>query len=336
MSRETSFALNSQIKVGYTEKRGNAWWYRESLDTGKFPSHFEGPVPFEACEDLINWDALESPGYFYLPDGQLAAAQNHKFYYRSDNHHVLGVHGNGHMSHPYREWLFDNAAVLLGSELNIGQFGLLRGGAQAFLGIEMADTLTTYAGVDFRPQLLMATSFDGSLASTSKLLSTIVLCDNTLTAGLSERAASYRVKHSSKSVFNSDKARETLGLVEAYGASMQQRIDDLAKAPVSPDRFQKVIEILVPKSSDTKRANTLHANKIDALWTMWKDDKRVAPWRGTEFGVVQLFNTFAHHGARVAGAHRGDRNMERMITNDKAKSFAAVDASSLSALALTR
>ena len=47
---------------------------------------------------------------------------------------------------------------------------------------------------------------------------------------------------------------------------------------------------------------------------LWIDDQRVAPWRGTAYGVLAAANTYAHHYAPVRGATRVERNAERLVT----------------------
>lgn len=44
MSAETLTHLNSQTLIGYTNKRGRAWHYREELQ-GDEPNHYPGAVP---------------------------------------------------------------------------------------------------------------------------------------------------------------------------------------------------------------------------------------------------------------------------------------------------
>ena len=44
MSKETMEWLNSNILVGFTAERGNAWHYRADLQ-GTEPNHYEGAIP---------------------------------------------------------------------------------------------------------------------------------------------------------------------------------------------------------------------------------------------------------------------------------------------------
>jgi hypothetical protein len=65
---------------------------------------------------------------------------------------------------------------------------------------------------------------------------------------------------------------------------------------------------------------------------MYVRDPRVAPWKGTAFGVLQAFNTWNQHEAQVRkGVPRFERNMENVI---KGK-FAQADNAVLAAITAT-
>ena len=57
----------------------------------------------------------------------------------------------------------------------------------------------------------------------------------------------------------------------------------------------------------------LAATASDDLTRLWDHDARVAPWRGTAWGVVQAVNTYVHHEQTVRGTDRADRNMLRAV-----------------------
>ncbi len=54
-------------------------------------------------------------------------------------------------------------------------------------------------------------------------------------------------------------------------------------------------------------------NERDSLQRLYHFDNRVAPWQGTAFGVLQAFNTYAHHESMVRGAERAERNMANAV-----------------------
>jgi len=56
-------------------------------------------------------------------------------------------------------------------------------------------------------------------------------------------------------------------------------------------------------------------NKRAELVNLYNFDERVAPWKGTQYGVAMAFNTWRQHNATVRkGVPRGVRNMENLVT----------------------
>ena len=63
MTTETINDLNKNMLIGFTEKRGNAWHYRESAQ-GEEPNHYVGAVPLEDVRRrLFSWKAVEEVMY---------------------------------------------------------------------------------------------------------------------------------------------------------------------------------------------------------------------------------------------------------------------------------
>ena len=315
MSRETLVHLNTNTLIGFTDKRGNAWHYRAELQ-GEQSNHYPGAIPTEHVEQrLFGWDALESPMYVEFGGG-LVLAPDRKAIVRSDNGHVLGVFKDGYEQHPYRQWLIKAVENLLDDGLSIGSAGLLKGGAVAWVSVEVPDNLTTKEGVVFRPNLLAVTSFDGSLATTYKRVVTNVVCDNTMAAALGENGQHLKVKHSKYSKLRLAAARDALDLVLATADEFENRVQALCAVDVSDKAWAQFLDAHAPMPAEVGRSRTMAENKRDSLTKLWNHDVRVSPWRNTAYGVVQAVNTYAHHEQTVRGATRAERNMLRAVTGE--------------------
>lgn len=335
MSQETLNWLNTMTLVGFTEKRGNAWHYRAD-EQGSESNHYIGAIPLADVERrLFNFDV--TPSAIYVPrlsaDGvDFAEVPGRKAMMTSDTQEVLGIFKDGYQGHSYREWLLENVATILDDDLNIGSAGLLRNRAQAWVQVEMPESIETPGlGVTFRPNLLACTSFDGSLATTYKRTVTVVVCDNTMSAGLSERGQTYKVKHSKYSGARIGDAREALDIVHTIADDFAAELDRLCNWEISDGAWGKFLDayVPVPDAEDNRRGNTVATDKRSTLNALYRHDDRCAPWMGTAFGVLQTTNTYAHHFAQVrGGTPRAVRNMENVVT-DK---FANADAQVLSLL----
>lgn len=319
MSRESSEWLNQNVLVGYTDERGTAWHYRRSAQ-GAEPNHYPGPIPVEDVKRrLFGWQPVSIPMGGNLQD--LLGADNpvwktytdHQLIVRSDTLDLLGKFKDGFTIHHYDEWLLNKVSNLLDADLHIGSAGLLKNGAVAWVSIEMAETITA-AGVRFRPYLLAATSVDGSLSSTYKPVVQLVVCDNTMDIALGESGAAVKIKHSRHSKFKVAEVRDALGIVHQAADEFSAEVERLTRIEV-PDRVWSVfLDEYTPIPAQKGRSRTIAENTRAELERLWNHDQRVAPWRGTAFGVHQATNTYLHHYATIRNVGRAERNMDNVLS----------------------
>lgn len=317
MSRETMEWLNSNTLIGFTDNRGHAWHYRAE-DQGNESNHYPQAVPVADVERrLFHWQAIEGElrATALTPDGVLSVVDaDRKAIMRSDNGHVMGIFKQGYAVHQFKDWLLDNVSNLLDDSLSIGSAGLLKQGAVAWVSVEVPDTIVTPEGVAFRPNLLACTSHDGSLATTYQRVVTNVVCDNTMSAALSESGQKIRVKHTRHSNLKLTDAREALEIVHSIADDFMREVAELTNITVSDGDWAKFLDTLVPLPEDEGRGYTMAENKRADMSSLWNGDPRVTPWKNTAWGVVQAVNTYTHHVGIVRGAERAERNMLRAVS----------------------
>jgi len=233
-----------------------------------------------------------------------------------DTYEVLGVVSTSYAPHQYEDVLLKQIANIIDdSELAIGSAGLLKGGAIAWVQIEMPENLKV-ADVEFRPHLLATTSFNGSIATTYKRCVTVVVCDNTRAAALREEGQEYRIRHTANSQMRIAEARDALNVVFRLGESFTKEIEQLLAHKVSDPMFTKFVERIVPLRQDASKTATTKAETDRAeFMRLWNGDPRVAPWKGTAFGAVQAVNTYRQHIRPTRGdTIRAERNMMDNLT----------------------
>lgn len=311
MSEETSRWLNRNTLIGYTEKRGKAWHYRAS-DQGDEPNHYTGPIPVEDVRRrLLGWEAVEVS--MLVPAGLDGASvrqvPGRKVLLHSGNGDVLGIHKSGYRVHQFDEWLLQNVANILDADLGIGSAGLLRQAAVAWVQVEVPDTITTPEGVAFRPNLLACTSHDGSLSSTYARTVTNVVCDNTMAAGLAEQGQKVKIRHSRNSHLRITEAREALAIIHTIADDFAAEVAALCSAKVTDAHLARFLDEWAPVPAAKSQKKTMAEGKRTVLSDLWTNDPRVAPWAGTEWGVVQMVNTFTQHEKQIRGMSRPERNM---------------------------
>ena len=330
MSQETSTWLNTQTLIGHTDRRGHAWHYRAE-DQGDESNHYPGPVPVEDVRRrLFGWDAVPRPVAVQLPadiatataitdDGEpvrYAEVPGRQAITRSDSGAVLGIFAEGYRVHQFSTWLLDTVSTILDDSLSVGSAGLLKGGAVAWVSVEVPETITTPEGVAFRPNLLACTSHDGSLATTYKRVVTNVVCDNTMSAALrSERGQQVKVRHSRNSAGRLTEVRDALALVHTIAEDFAAQVAELSRVAVSDAQWRAFLDAHapLPDGRTPSRSRTMAETKRLELSRLWNHDARVTPWRGTGWGVVQAVNTYTHHVQTVRGMDRAERNMLRAV-----------------------
>lgn len=326
MSAESSIWLNTQTLIGFTLKRGNAWHYRAE-DQGAESNHYPDAIPVEDVRRrLFDFRAVDAPLFtrWRKADGTVyyAPFEGYKGIVATDDKSSLGVHGEGYRIHQYDEWLLDNVATLLDSDVAIGSAGLLRGRRQAWCSVEVPENITTPEGVVFRPNLLAVSSTDGTLKTTYKRVVQNVVCDNTLAAGMSEAGQDFAVKHTRHSHLRITDARQAVGILFEIADDFAREVAELTASRVSDYEFKSLLDVLIPVKTENGvpvDGQTRALNKRDELTGLYHYDPRCAPWQGTAYGVLQTFNTYNHHVRTIRSSngeevHRGIRNMANAIS----------------------
>jgi phage/plasmid-like protein (TIGR03299 family) len=317
MSTETSLWLNQNTLIGYTNKRGTAWHYRAS-DQGDEPNHYETAVPLDdVVRRLFHWKATELPLIIPVPGPSgvtYKTVPDRKVIARDDSYDVLGVFKDGYTPHQYEEWLLNSVSSILDDDLKIGSAGLLKNGAIAWVSVEMEDNLVSSSGIEFRPHLLATTSFDGSISTTYKPVSTFVVCDNTRSAALAEATAAFKIKHTKNSAVRLVSAREALGVMERLGDDIMEQIEALDAVKVSDATWERFLRELVKDEAATDTGKKRAEHTRNQLRSLYRHDDRVAPWAGTAFGVSQAVNTWRQHVRPTRKVGAAERNMLDLVT----------------------
>lgn len=316
MSRETSEWLNRQTLIGNTAIRGTAWHYRIE-NQGDESNHYPYAIPVEdVLRRLFNFEVVESPLYLRRPSGEYVEVPGRKAMVRDDTFDTLGIFKASYSGHQYHEWLLENVAMILDDELGISSAGLLRNGGQAWVEVSVPETVTTPEGVEFLPNLLATTSFDGSLATTYKKTRQDTVCDNTRDAALEGEGEHFKVRHSKWSGYKIGNAREALAIIHTMTEDFIKEIAELTAWKVSDADFEKHTQLMIPIDDEKSKAGITKAmNKRGEIINLYRNDLRVAPWNGTAYGVSQAYNTWRHHYATVKkGVPRAVRNMENVVT----------------------
>lgn len=306
------------LLTGFAEKRQHIWG-----------ASTEGPIPFEFARKMIGWTPLEAEvhGTLLLPDGVRTVTDGtRKMLVHPTTMRPLAVHGAGYTVHPYADTLLNQASLIADGEVGLARVGTLRGGKQAFVQYELGDNVTAGSkgaeGVEFRPFLNAATSVDGSLATTFFVGTTVIVCENTLAAALSQSkrdGSQIKVRHTVNSRLQITEAREALGILFKIADSFSEEVVKLTAEYVSDQKWAGFLDAIAPVENKEGRALTMAENRRAQLNSLWNTDERVAPWRNSAWGVLAAVNTHSHHFQTVKNTSREERNAARILDGSLAK-----------------
>ena len=252
---------------------------------------------------------------------------------------VLNVASAGFNTASFAKVLLDNTIEIVGGGDNVvcTGAGVLKWGKIGYIEVSIPETMHDPAsGIEYRPNLLGSTSFDGSVGTRWDKTITNVVCDNTHQWALSQasdKTGSFKIKRTKNFVARMTDARQALGLLEQAGNEFLEVTHEWMKIPVSPKQFLKFLEVIVPvpelkviekdvvglseqgeqivlkEQRVSTKGQTQALNKRDVMSKLYFEDSRVSPWTGTKLGVAQMVNTWAQHEQTMKGAKAHDGNV---------------------------
>ena len=338
MSKETLEWLNKNTLIGFSDEFGKAWHHVDG------DNHWDGPVPVDRVKKLFDWEAVRLPIVVVSDetdvdvdvDVDVPEFDTSRFVAicHPENGTVFQIASNRYEIHQYDEWLVEQVMALIDvseGELTIGSAGLLANGGQAWVQVRPPESLVV-GGDEQVPWILATTSHDGSLATQYKGQRQRVVCDNTLSIGLSERTNEFRVRHTSNSRLLLAQAREALEIIYGQQDEFDEQVERLLNSEFSNDQFMGTVDELHPIPAanideDGKVTNERARNKVlrtrAELERFWFEDPRVAPWTGTVWGAWQAHNTWWHwsrtHGTGGDDELLKSRQVKDMVTGDTEK-----------------
>lgn len=160
----------------------------------------------------LAYTVLESPVLYNTPAvSGLQAWPNRKVLHRSDTGAPLAVVSDG-----YRVVQPGEVMAFMGRIAEVGGFemetaGALSDGKRIWALARVNNGADVVEGDRVRPYVLLATSYDGSMATIGKRTDIRVVCNNTIMRAMGESGHAVRVLHSER--FDPDAVRLELGIV---------------------------------------------------------------------------------------------------------------------------
>lgn len=151
--------------------------------------------------------------------------------------------------------------------------------------------------------LMGATSHDGSLAQTLKLVDTRVVCANTLAVAIRESGMAIRIKHTTNAKARMDTAIKLMSNVTDTARSIKEKMERLAARKLTRESVEHILDRLFPKSADEKANQTRRDNTLVEVMELYaSNDKNSYPSiQGTAYNLFNSITEYADHFRTARG-----------------------------------
>lgn len=264
------------------------------------------PIEAWARAAGMDWQIRETPVRFLSDQaGALGAIQTfdeQKVLYRSDTQLPLSVVGARYQVVQPREVLefYRDLVAVSGYELETA--GVLKAGRR-FWALARTGQETVLKGRDLvRGYLLLASSCDGSLATTATPTTVRVVCQNTLGIALNGATGAVKVPHSTR--FDADAVKQQLGVAVSQWDGFMYRMKTLAERKVkSHEAMNYFLKVLChadgPGDGRMKLSNERALKKVQAMYDGQGRGAEVGASQDTAWGLLCAITEFVDHERRA-------------------------------------
>lgn len=264
------------------------------------------PLEIWQREAGMNWYIQESPVHFKADTiGNLSTIHSfpdQKVLYRSDTKAPLSVVSQRYQVVQPREVLefYRDLSERSGYELETA--GVLKGGRKFWALARTGQTTALKGNDQVNGYLLLATSCDGTLATTATPTTVRVVCHNTLTISLNSATRAIKVPHNTR--FDSQAVKKQLGIAVSQWDEFMYQMRTLAERRVQwPEAMGFFMNVLcdtnvydpIPKVQANKRA----MEKVQSLYEGKGRGSDMESARGTAWGLLNAVTEYVDHERRA-------------------------------------
>lgn len=293
--------------IDFSNNRSNIAFVGEVPWHGLGQKVTEGaPIEIWAKEAGLDWTAEQARVQFEHQG--LMHKGDSKILFRSDTHAQLGIVSDRYkIVQPAEVLEFYRDLVAL-EGWNIEVAGSLAGGKRIWALAKTGAEFRVRGSVDaVENYLLLATSFDGSMATVGKFTNVRVVCQNTLSASLSGGgAATVSVPHSAE--FRPTEMKRRLGIFEESMLVFQEQADALAGEKVSDKTATRfLLDMLAGEGVDPRDLSTRTANTVKGVFDLYKGRGKGSTLPTAQDTLWGLLNAVTEHVDHYQGRSNDTR-----------------------------
>ena len=266
------------------------------------------PIEVWAQKAGMDWQILETPVCFMAEKagalGSIKTFPEQKVLYRSDSHKPLSVVSDRYQVVQPREVLefYRDLTEISGYELETA--GVLKEGRK-FWALARTGKETVLKGNDcVKGYLLLATSCDGTLATTATPTTIRVVCNNTLSIALNGATSAIKVPH--RTSFDAQAVKKQLGVAVSQWDGFMYRMCTLSERKVkSHEALNYFLRVLC--NSDTAQdsgrglVNERALKKVQAMYEGHGRGAELDAAKGTAWGLLCSITEYVDHEKRSRG-----------------------------------
>ena len=266
------------------------------------------PIEVWAEKAGMDWQILETPVCFMAEKagslGSIKTFPEQKVLYRSDSHKPLSVVSDRYQVVQPREVLefYRDLTEISGYELETA--GVLKEGRK-FWALARTGKETVLKGNDcVKGYLLLATSCDGTLATTATPTTIRVVCNNTLSIALNGATSAIKVPH--RTSFDAQAVKKQLGVAVSQWDGFMYRMRTLSERKVkSHEALNYFLRVLCNSDTaqDTGRGlvNERALKKVQAMYEGHGRGAELDAAKSTAWGLLCSITEYVDHEKRSRG-----------------------------------
>jgi phage/plasmid-like protein (TIGR03299 family) len=246
----------------------------------------------------MTWMAKESPILFNNGNDMPTVFPDKKALFRSDTNFPLSIVGKDYKIVQPGEILDFFDELLQRHDMKMDTAGCLFSGKRFFASAKLGDDIEIISGDKIKGHLLLTTSLDGTLATTGKVVSTRVVCNNTLTMALNESSKNM-VKVSHATEFDATSAKIDLGLIEETRGTFIENMRKLASASCTDsDALKFYQDMYYNKDVAADEQHGSIEKKVREMFNSYLNGAGANFHRGSLYGVLQGVTDYHTHSVK--------------------------------------
>ena len=268
------------------------------------------PIEVWQREAGMGWQIEETDVLYSVSKGigiHLKPSYDNKVLYRSDNHEALSVVSKRYKTVQPKEVLEFYRDLTVAGGFQLETAGVLKHGRKLWALAKTGQEVMLRGGDKVKGYLLLATSCDGSMATTAQFTSIRVVCNNTLQLAVGEKKGAVKVPHST--TFDPVAVKRELGLGMSAWDSFMESIQVMAERKVNKfETMNFLVEVLGdPALPLNEQPNQKALQSVYSLFAGAGKGSDMASASGTAWGLLNGVTEYVDHSRRAMSQdHRLD------------------------------